>query len=753
MLTLTIAQFVLVAQLAGATVSGTVRDAASGAVLTGATITISGAVRNIGTATDGRFVVPSVRHGLQRMTVRCYGHASRTLEVLVPAAGQIVIDVLLDEIAIRLAPVSVLDRRTSDRERWSEPSPRDDRVVSAAMLAHHPLLSEPDVLRAVSGGDVFLRPETTGGLFVRGGRSDQVAYSLDGIPVLGASHLGSLLGAWNTDALAGARLSVNPVDASAAAALSGSLDATTLVPTDSLTFRAALSSTHARLTAAGPLSTSRVRYLLSVRQAVPKLAADADPNLLRGESSDWLGKLSLPVAGGSLAFLMHTSSDGFTSSRVVAPAISSAPRNTFEWESRSIGASWLRANATTEVRATAWRASARSFADWDADASDARLDSRRTDYGLQLVRRPATARAGTALSARLESIHTAYDARSSGSMASTNLSLHATAPLATFDASRTTTLRRTVLADVGVGLSTGRAGGMLTPHARIDWTPSPRVSLAVHASRAVQHVQSLRNTESVVSHTFPAELYVAATPGMLPIARGDQASITAAFRPAAGVSLAVLAYARTMRDMLMAAEHESGPFAVTSQDIPTYATGRARVTGASADLRYSSAGMTGLLMYSVQRARYRTGAADFRPEFSAPHRLDAGVTITRSRDLEFRIGGMAAFGRHATVARGEVEWDGCNLADRACEFAGTPASTPSALGALLLPYYLRVDVGARKQWRTIVHGRANAIAVYGTITNVSNRTNYLTRAERDGALTGVEMRSRAPLVVGIDWRF
>ena len=753
MLTLAVAQLVLVAQLSGATVSGTVRDAASGAPLTGAVIAISGAVRDISTGTDGHFKVPAVPQGLQQLTVRCYGHASRTLEVLVPHRGEIAIDISLDDVPVRLAPVSVFDRRTSTRTRPSERASDGDQVVTAAQLAHHPLLAEPDVLRAVAGGDVFMRPESTGGLFVRGGRSDQVSYSLDGIPVLGAAHLGSLLGSWNTDALAGARLSVHPANAAAASVLSGSLDATTLVPTDSFTLRAALSSTHARLTAAGPLSASHVGYLLSVRQAVPTLHADADPNLLRGESSDWLGKLSLPIASGTLAFLIHASGDGFTSSRVVAPVITGAPRNTFEWGSRSIGASWRRARGNTEVRATAWQATAHSSADWNIDASDASLDSRRTDYGMQIVRRPATDRGGTALSARVESIHTAYDAHATDTVAPTSLSLHATEPIATFDVTRTISLRRTVLADIGVGVSTSRAGSLLTPHARIDWSASTRLSLSAHASRALQHVQSLRNTESVVSHTFPAELYAVAARGMLPIARGDQASITAEFRPASGLSLAVLAYARTMRGVLMAAEDESGPFAVASRDVPSFATGRARATGASADLRFTSARVTALVMFSAQRVRYRTGGADFRPEFSAPQRLDAGVTIAPSRDLEFRVGGMTAFGRRATVVRGDVAWDGCNLADRACEFAGTPASTPSALGALALPHYLRFDVGARKQWHARAYDRDNPIALYGTVTNVFNRTNYLTRAEKNDVLTGVEMRSRSLLVVGIEWRY
>ncbi len=753
MLAIVAAHLILVAQLSDASVTGIIRDASSGAPLIGASVAINGSMRAVVSDAAGRFAVNSVPVGSHHMTVRCFGHASRSIELLVPRQGTVSIDIALEPVATRLAPVAVFPDAESDGADGLGRVTIGDRVVTPASLAQHPLLAEPDVLRAVSGGEVFARPETAGGLFVRGGSSDQVAYSLDGIPVFNVAHLGGLLGAWNTDALSGARLSLNAQNMRAPSVLSGSLEATTRAPGDVFSVRGAVSSTQLRLTAAGPLAGAKSGYLFSMRQAVPTLGASSDRNLVRGESGDWLGKLSVSLAHGTLSLLAYGSGDDFTSSRVVAPLTTSAARNGFAWESRSIGASWLRVLAHSDVRATAWQATTHATADWNTATSDARLDARRTDYGVQVVRQPTPDRSGTTLSARVELMHTAYDARATDSTGPVGLRIDAATPVATLSGDRAVTLSPTTHVRFGTALSLRRGSLALAPHAQLEWWPSARLSLSTAASRSVQHVQSLRNSESVVSHMFPVDLYVGASSGLVPSAHSDQASVTAELHPMTGVSLSIGAYARAMRGLLMAAERQSGPFAVASTRDTAFATGTAAVTGAATGFRYESDRVTGLLTYSWQHLRYRQAANQYAPEYAAPHRVEAGVSFEPSPGLTLRIGGIAAFGRHATAVRGAVEWDGCNLADRACEFAGAPQSSPDALGALALPHYTRVDVGVRKRWHRSLYGRDNGIAMYGTITNVFNRTNFLTRSAQDGIRSGVEMRSRAPLVAGMEWQF
>jgi hypothetical protein len=66
-----------------------------------------------------------------------------------------------------------------------------------------------------------------------------------------------------------------------------------------------------------------------------------------------------------------------------------------------------------------------------------------------------------------------------------------------------------------------------------------------------------------------------------------------------------------------------------------------------------------------------------------------------------------------------------------------------------------VDVGFRKHWHITIAGRDGVVAVFGTVTNIFGRVNVLTTVAdpTTGERTGIEMRPRAPLVVGVDWRY
>jgi hypothetical protein len=101
------------------------------------------------------------------------------------------------------------------------------------------------------------------------------------------------------------------------------------------------------------------------------------------------------------------------------------------------------------------------------------------------------------------------------------------------------------------------------------------------------------------------------------------------------------------------------------------------------------------------------------------------------------------------------EWESCNMTDRGCEFAGSPRLTPDSLGATRLPGYVRFDVGVRSRWHIRIAGRTTELAVFGTATNIFDRVNVLTVAPGPdpGSQTPVTLRSRAPLVVGVDWAF
>jgi hypothetical protein len=112
-------------------------------------------------------------------------------------------------------------------------------------------------------------------------------------------------------------------------------------------------------------------------------------------------------------------------------------------------------------------------------------------------------------------------------------------------------------------------------------------------------------------------------------------------------------------------------------------------------------------------------------------------------------------GRRTTTISDGFEWEACNLLDKGCEFGGSPHYDGEPLGGTALPTYFRVDLGVRKEWRLGVGGRDASIALFGTVTNLLGRKNVLTYARNpsNGSLEGIEMRPRAPLVIGIDWGF
>ena len=120
-----------------------------------------------------------------------------------------------------------------------------------------------------------------------------------------------------------------------------------------------------------------------------------------------------------------------------------------------------------------------------------------------------------------------------------------------------------------------------------------------------------------------------------------------------------------------------------------------------------------------------------------------------------RVGVTGIFGRRATAVSGGLNSESCNLLDRGCEFAGSPNHTGQVLGGVALPAYFRVDLGLRKEWEIGAGGRAGTVALFGTLTNLLNRRNLLnySRDAATGRLAGIDLRPRAPLVVGLDWQF
>ena len=741
-----------VAQGTHATVIGTVRDGETGAPLAGAIVLLADLNRASATDTEGRYLFREVPAGPQHLTVRFIGHAPRTLHALVPSGGELEINVALRPEPYRLPTVEVRPPLAMRGVEFDDRTAYPDRQLSIAAVRNHPLLSEPDVLQSLEGGEVVVAPESPSGVHIRGGAADQTAYFLDGIPVFNPYHVAGVFSAWNPDAIAGVFLSSTSPSPEYANALSGTISATTRAPGARAGAAGALSTTQARLTVDGPIGSAGAGYLVSLRSGFPvNLTSKDESSYLRDESGDFLAKIEASVFGGQFRLLGYDNDNQIGAAAAVQSVIDSgAPsgRNVFEWHSRSVGTEWRRDWPGMSLRVLGWTAAADAGSAWAAESSLVHLRSERRDGGLFASMERRSSRATTVIGLRLERSRTSYDLEADTSSLSRHLS--AITPVGTALVDHTRLLGDRFTLTLGASLAATGGAYYPGPRANLRYRASSRLTLAGSFVRTHQFVQSLRNAESVVGNVFPAELYLGADATGVPVARSDQAVVGAEYRPSAGVRLGAQAYVRGFDGLLLVAPQAREPFATDA-----FASGSGTAHGLSLDAALSSARVGLIASYGWQEVRLAEGDASYVPHYGAAHLLDAGIIVFPTATTSIRLGATGAMGRHATPMSGGFEWEACNLLDKGCEFGGSPHQGGEVLGGASLPSYFRVDLGVRKHWHVAIGERDAVVALFGTVTNLFDRKNTLTYARNPdtGELTPIEMRPLAPLVVGLDWRF
>lgn len=734
---------VLAIDAPAATISGTVRDAASGAPIAGVVVLLADLER--GTLTDGlgRYRIVDVPPGPQHVTFRRAGYTARSLHALMPRAGELEIHVTLEPDPIPLAALSVTRPPAVRGLESDEDTPYPDRGVSAAAIRLHPLLAEPDGLEALAGGEVVLAAEAPTGVHLRGGASDQTAYLIDGIPVLNPYHTAGVFSGWNPDALAAVRLSASAPSPGLPDALSGVVEAETRASSDRHRIRGSTSTTQLRIAADGPLADAG--YLLSWRTGLPNRFAPTDESsYFGGETGDLLAKIGAPLASGTVELLAYEAENELG----VAAGTDGGPlHHRFEWRSRSLGARWTAPAPIGRLQVTAWRAATDALASWRDEQAPLELRSGRTDWGAVVAVASGPERTRSRIGLRVEHITTHYDVETSADAG--GLRQAASTPSAVLFAERRQPLGDAVAAELAAGAVVAAGRAYLTPRAQLGWQPAAAWSWTASYARTVQLAQSLRNAESVVGYVFPAELYVAATRREVPVAHGQQLVLALDWRGVPGVRVAGQAYGRVMRDLVLPAHGDGSPFATEAWQI-----GRASALGGALEASASGARYDATASYGIQHVRYRAGSIEYTPVHGTSHLVDAGITAFPTPTFGLRIALSGGVGRRATAVGNGFEWEACNLLDQGCEFAGSPIAEGDP-GATRLPAYLRLDLGVRKHWHLQLGPRDVAIGAFATVTNVTARTNVLTYATdpETGERSAVTMRPRAPLVFGVDWRF
>ncbi|MBK6485507.1 MAG: hypothetical protein IPF98_01275 [Gemmatimonadetes bacterium] len=259
----------------------------------------------------------------------------------------------------------------------------------------------------------------------------------------------------------------------------------------------------------------------------------------------------------------------------------------------------------------------------------------------------------------------------------------------------------------------------------------------------------MRNAESVTGTIFPADLSVVAGGGV-PVARSRQGSVHVEWRPSPSRFLALRGWHRDMRGLAMAAVGNDGVWAGGA-----VASGRGELRGLSLDASVRTARIGVVGNFALQRVQLAAIDSGYRPQHAATHTADVGVVAYPGASLAVRLGVHAAAGRRVTPVEGSLEWESCNLLDWGCEFAAGSLRRGGGLGTRAIPAYLRLDGGVRKHWHLRLAGAEVELGGYVTVSNLLGRRNVLTvvRDPVTGTERSITMRPRAPLAVGLEWRF
>jgi hypothetical protein len=251
------------------TISGYVRDQATGENLIGVAVVQAGTGQGTATNTYGFYSLTLPTGGLDsvRLVASYVGYERRRWAV--PATTSAKHDFLLPTATNELAGVEVV----GDRQAADDHGPRSTRMgtinVPIAQIKNLPkFMGETDVLKVLqllpgvqSGG------EGSSGLYVRGGSPDQNLILLDGTPVYNASHLFGFFSVFNADALNNVELIKGGFPARYGGRLSSVLDISMKEGNaQALHGEGAIGLVASRITLEGPIKKDVASFIVSARR-------------------------------------------------------------------------------------------------------------------------------------------------------------------------------------------------------------------------------------------------------------------------------------------------------------------------------------------------------------------------------------------------------------------------------------------------------------------------------------------------------
>ena len=185
-----------------ATVSGYVRDGATGQGVTGATLLAQEVEQGTSTNANGYFSF-SLPIGVHSLVINSLGYEEEPLDVRVVSDGTLTMD--LYESTSRLEEITITERAADDNV--SNPQMSAARVDVQKVKKMPAFLGEVDLINAIELlPGVSVAGEAAAGFNVRGGDVGQNLILLDGISIFNPSHLFGFFSAFNADLLSDATL-------------------------------------------------------------------------------------------------------------------------------------------------------------------------------------------------------------------------------------------------------------------------------------------------------------------------------------------------------------------------------------------------------------------------------------------------------------------------------------------------------------------------------------------------------------------
>ncbi|MEN8226829.1 MAG: TonB-dependent receptor [Bacteroidota bacterium] len=286
------------------TVSGYVRDAATGEEMIGANVTILEIGAGTITNPYGYYSL-SLEPGFYTLKYSFIGYLPETRSIRLDS--DLVLNIELDESRQELEEVTIIAEAGNANITRLETG--STRLPIQSIRKIPALLGEVDIIKAIQLlPGVQVTSEGSSGFSVRGGSPDQNLILLDEATVYNASHLMGFFSVFNNDAIKDVKLYKGDIPASSGGRLASLLDIRMKDGNNKqLSATGGIGTISSRLTLEGPVFTEKVSFLLSARRTYADIfLLLAKDTALRDNSLffyDLNGKLNYTINDNNKIFL------------------------------------------------------------------------------------------------------------------------------------------------------------------------------------------------------------------------------------------------------------------------------------------------------------------------------------------------------------------------------------------------------------------------------------------------------------------